>query len=137
MYFGESTLYTQEQFYEDYKNRLDDLCEIKIFVVFIVFRYVIMPERGVVVPNDVKVGDQLFYPPKGNLLMEIIEIMDPLNWYNQTHTVKLVDVKAFERNNKQVEGMNFIYVYMEDAVTFLKREEKKDRPGRVRRLTFN
>ena len=66
MYFGESTLYTQEQFYEDYKNRLDDVCEIKIFVVFIVFRYVIMPERGVVVPNDVKVGDQLFYPPKGN-----------------------------------------------------------------------
>jgi len=57
--------------------------------------------------------------------MEIIEIMDPLNWYNQTHTVKLVDVKAFERNNKQVEGMNFIYVYMEDAVTFLKEKKKK------------
>ena len=112
------------------------MCEIKIFVVFIVFRYAIMPERGVVVPNDLKVGDQLFYPPKGNLLMEIIEIMSPLNLYNETHTVKLVDVKAFERNNKQVEGMNFIYVYMEDAVTFLKREEKKDRPRRLRRLTF-
>ena len=86
-----------------------------------------MPERGVHVPNDLAVGDQLFYPPKGNRLMEIMEIMSPLNWYNQTHTVKLVDLKDFERNNRQVEGMNFIYVYMEDAVTFTKRNVRKRR----------
>ena len=97
-----------------------------------------MPERGVHVPNDLKVGDQLFYPVKDNQLMEIIEIMDPLNWYNNTHTVKLVDVKAFERNNKQLEGINFIYVYMEDAVTFLKREEKivRSEPLNLRILRF-
>ena len=94
-----------------------------------------MPEQGVFVPNDLKVGDRLFYPPKGNLLMQIIEINVPTEFYGDFHSLKLVDIEEFERNNKQVEGMNFIYVYMEDAVTFLKREEKKDGPRRLRRLT--
>ena len=70
--------------------------------------------------------------------MEIMEVMSPLNNYNEIHSVKLVDVKEFERNNRQVEGMNFIHVYMEDAVTFMKREEKRwpRMLPNLRRLSF-
>ena len=86
-----------------------------------------MPEQGVFVPNDLKVGDRLFYPPKGNLLMRIIEINVPTEFYGDFHSVKLVDIEEFERNNKQwTKDMNFVNVDMEDAVTFVKRCETED-----------
>lgn len=69
--------------------------------------------------RDLVVGDQLYYRPKGNVLMEVIEIVGSI----QEKTVKLVDVEAFRCNNRQLDGINFISVPMEIAKIFWRKEE--------------
>ena len=96
-----------------------------------------MPQEGVYVGNNLNVGDQLIYTPGGNRLMEIAEIMSPLNLYNRIHTVKLVDVEEYARNNRQMENTQFIYVYMEDAITLPRKLRKRPRLPNLRRLRFN
>ena len=71
--------------------------------------------------EDLVVGDQIFYSPKGDLLMEVVQVGGLINkkWVN------LVDVEEFERNNKVLNGMKIMRVSMITAKTFLRKQLKK------------
>lgn len=70
-------------------------------------------------PDNLVIGDQIFYPPKNNLLMEVIAYKGPLN----KREVTLVDVEEYERNNRVAEGMNLLNLPMPIANTFLRRRK--------------
>ena len=71
--------------------------------------------------KNLVVGDQIFYRPKGDLLMEVVQVGGLINkkWVN------LVDVEEFERNNKVLNGMKIMRVSMITAKTFLRKQLKK------------
>tara|TARA_E500000178_G_C16903365_1_gene699121 strand:+ start:573 stop:821 length:249 start_codon:yes stop_codon:yes gene_type:complete len=74
--------------------------------------------------NDLVVGNQIFYRPKGDLLMEVVQVGGLI----QKKWVNLVDVEEFERNNRIVDGMGIIQVPMEIANTFWRKQEKEKKP---------
>ena len=68
--------------------------------------------------NDLVVGNQIFYRPKGDLLMEVVQVGGLI----QKKWVNLVDVEEFERNNRIVDGMGIIRVPMATAKTFFRKK---------------
>lgn len=68
--------------------------------------------------EDLVVGDQIFYLPKGDLLMEVIEVGGEIldRWVN------LVDVAEFERNNRVTDGMNVTRVPLISANAFFRKK---------------
>lgn len=74
--------------------------------------------------NNLVVGDQIFYRPKGDLLMEVVQVGGTI----QNKWVNLVDVSEFERNNRVVDGIRIIQVPMKTANTFWRKQEKRQKP---------
>ena len=74
--------------------------------------------------NNLVVGDQIFYRPKDDLLMEVVEVGGLI----KNKWVNLVDVSEFERKNRVVDGMRIIRVPMKTANTFWRKQEKREKP---------